>query len=197
MYLYYAYGGIRCPECIDYFEGYPVSLTCYEKENIFIAEIKDLPGCAADGESKNQALFNLKQVKDTWVKLMSEMNKNIPLKTGSNFKGEFTVEEHFCPNCYSFETIGFDPLKDGFFNYKHGNFINSFKDLEYKKDTKKRTSVAKVMSYMTDTVNKASNSELYDLLLYNYEPNDYDGCRTDDNRFMLSLILDKLKNILV
>ena len=59
--------------------------SCYEivlywssEDQAVIAEVPELPGCAADGETYAQALANVQVVIDEWIEAAHEMGRAIP-----------------------------------------------------------------------------------------------------------------------
>ncbi|MEX0641847.1 MAG: type II toxin-antitoxin system HicB family antitoxin [Pirellulales bacterium] len=63
--------------------------SCYEiilywshEDQAVIAEVPELPGCAADGESYDQALNNVQVVIDEWIETAREMGRAIPKPKG-------------------------------------------------------------------------------------------------------------------
>ena len=63
--------------------------SCYEiilywssEDQAVIAEVPELPGCAADGQSYAQALSNAQVVIDEWIKTVRELGREIPKPKG-------------------------------------------------------------------------------------------------------------------
>jgi predicted RNase H-like HicB family nuclease len=63
--------------------------TCYEiilywshEDQAVIAEVPELPGCAADGENYAQALQNVQVVIAEWIETAREMGRDIPKPRG-------------------------------------------------------------------------------------------------------------------
>ena len=50
--------------------------------NCFIAEVPELPGCAADGQTYSEALQNAEQIIDEWIETAHELGRNIPEPRG-------------------------------------------------------------------------------------------------------------------
>jgi predicted RNase H-like HicB family nuclease len=48
----------------------------------FIAEVPELPGCAADGKSYREALANVEVVIQEWVETAKELGRPIPAPKG-------------------------------------------------------------------------------------------------------------------
>jgi antitoxin HicB len=45
----------------------------------YVAEIKDLPGCLAQGESIGETLININEARELWLETVFELGKFIPL----------------------------------------------------------------------------------------------------------------------
>ena len=48
----------------------------------FIAEVPELPGCAADGKSHQEALANVEIVIAEWIETAKELDRPIPAPKG-------------------------------------------------------------------------------------------------------------------
>ena len=53
-----------------------------EEDKAFIAEVPELPGCMADGETYEQAVKNVRQVIDEWIETARELGRPIPEPRG-------------------------------------------------------------------------------------------------------------------
>ncbi|MBF0550248.1 MAG: type II toxin-antitoxin system HicB family antitoxin [Deltaproteobacteria bacterium] len=53
-----------------------------EEDRSFIAEVPELPGCAADGTGYQEALRNAEVVIQQWVETAQELGRNIPEPRG-------------------------------------------------------------------------------------------------------------------
>jgi predicted RNase H-like HicB family nuclease len=63
-----------------------------ESGNYFVANIVELLGCHADGETEIEALKNLKEAMEVWLEVAIENNDKIPLpKTESEYSGKFLI----------------------------------------------------------------------------------------------------------
>jgi predicted RNase H-like HicB family nuclease len=49
-----------------------------EEDQVFIAEVPELPGCMADGASYQEALNNVEVVIQEWIETAKEMGRPIP-----------------------------------------------------------------------------------------------------------------------
>ena len=57
---------------------YDIILYWSEEDEAFIAEVPDLPGCAADGPTYEGALSAVQEVMDIWIETQKEMGHSIP-----------------------------------------------------------------------------------------------------------------------
>jgi predicted RNase H-like HicB family nuclease len=53
-----------------------------EEDKSFIAEVPELPGCAADGETYIEALQNAQIVMQEWIETAQELGRPIPHPRG-------------------------------------------------------------------------------------------------------------------
>jgi predicted RNase H-like HicB family nuclease len=61
---------------------YEVILYWSEEDGAFIAEVPELPGCAADGVTRQEALANAEVVISEWLETARELGRNIPEPRG-------------------------------------------------------------------------------------------------------------------
>jgi predicted RNase H-like HicB family nuclease len=61
---------------------YEVIIYWSEADQAFIAEVPELPGCAADGPSYQETLANLERVIDAWMETAKEWGRPIPEPKG-------------------------------------------------------------------------------------------------------------------
>ncbi len=61
---------------------YEIILYWSEEDQAFIAEVPELPGCAADGPSRQEALTNAEKVIEEWIETASELGRPIPVPKG-------------------------------------------------------------------------------------------------------------------
>ena len=61
---------------------YEIIMYWSEEDQAFIAEVPELPGCAADGASYLEAMANLERVIDEWIETAQEMGRTIPEPKG-------------------------------------------------------------------------------------------------------------------
>lgn len=52
------------------------------EDEAFIAEVPELPGCAADGKSYQEALSNVEVVIQEWIETAKELGRPIPAPKG-------------------------------------------------------------------------------------------------------------------
>jgi predicted RNase H-like HicB family nuclease len=53
-----------------------------DDDEAFIAEMPELPGCAADGQTQQEALANLQLVAQEWIETARELGRAIPEPKG-------------------------------------------------------------------------------------------------------------------
>lgn len=51
-------------------------------DQCFVVEVPELPGCMADGDSYEDAVFNVKRVIQEWVETARELGRPIPEPKG-------------------------------------------------------------------------------------------------------------------
>jgi len=78
LFKFYYYLGLRYPVVIEKF-------TEYNGEERFGAEIPDLPGCGAEGRTKEEALERLREAKRAWIEVSLERGLDVP-EPGSNLE---------------------------------------------------------------------------------------------------------------
>ncbi|HEV2522638.1 MAG TPA: type II toxin-antitoxin system HicB family antitoxin [Candidatus Acidoferrales bacterium] len=61
---------------------YEVIIYWSEEDRAFIAEVPELPGCAADGNSHMQALRNAEMIIQEWLDTARELGRQIPKPKG-------------------------------------------------------------------------------------------------------------------
>ena len=61
---------------------YEVILYWSEEDDAFIAEVPELAGCMADGESMAEALHNVETVIAEWIETAKELGREIPTPKG-------------------------------------------------------------------------------------------------------------------
>ena len=61
---------------------YEVILYWSDEDQAFIAEVPELPGCAADGKTYREALANVEVVIREWIETATELGRPIPQPKG-------------------------------------------------------------------------------------------------------------------
>jgi predicted RNase H-like HicB family nuclease len=61
---------------------YEIILYWSEEDQAFIAEVPELPGCAADGETYQEALQNVEVIMQEWIETAKELGRPIPEPKG-------------------------------------------------------------------------------------------------------------------
>lgn len=61
---------------------YEIILFWSDDDEAFIAEVPELPGCAADGQSYEDAIHNVKVVIDEWIETANSLGRPIPESKG-------------------------------------------------------------------------------------------------------------------
>jgi predicted RNase H-like HicB family nuclease len=61
---------------------YEVIIYWSEEDQAFIAEVPELPGCAADGGTYQEALNNVQVIIQEWIDMAKELGRPIPEPKG-------------------------------------------------------------------------------------------------------------------
>jgi len=61
---------------------YEVIIYWSEEDKVFVAEVPELPGCAAHGNSPQSALANAQEAIALWLDTASEFGDPVPLPKG-------------------------------------------------------------------------------------------------------------------
>lgn len=61
---------------------YEVIIYWSDEDQAFIAEVPELPGCAADGATYQEALANVEVVIQEWIETAKELKRPIPEPKG-------------------------------------------------------------------------------------------------------------------
>ena len=61
---------------------YEVIIYWNEEDKSFIAEVPELSGCIADGESYNDALKNVQTIISEWIETAKKLGRKIPVPKG-------------------------------------------------------------------------------------------------------------------
>jgi predicted RNase H-like HicB family nuclease len=57
---------------------YEIILYWSEDDQAYIAEVPELPGCMADGQSYKEALNNIEVIVQEWIETAHELGREIP-----------------------------------------------------------------------------------------------------------------------
>ena len=58
--------------------SYKIILYWSEEDQAFIAEVPELPGCAADGKTDQEAVQNVEVIMQEWIETARELDRPIP-----------------------------------------------------------------------------------------------------------------------
>ncbi len=61
---------------------YEIIIYWSEEDQAFIAEVPELPGCAADGTTYQEALANVQVIITEWIETAKEVGRPIPKHRG-------------------------------------------------------------------------------------------------------------------
>lgn len=61
---------------------YEIIIYWSEEDNAYLAEVPELPGCMADGESYQKALQNAEVIIQEWIDTARELGRRIPKPRG-------------------------------------------------------------------------------------------------------------------
>ena len=61
---------------------YEIIIYWSNEDGVFVAEVPELPGCAAHGNSQEEALRNINQAMDLWLDTAREFGDPIPEPKG-------------------------------------------------------------------------------------------------------------------
>ena len=61
---------------------YEIILYWSDEDNAYIAEVPELAGCMADGETRQDALQNAERVIAEWIETAQELGRDIPTPRG-------------------------------------------------------------------------------------------------------------------
>lgn len=63
-------------------QRYELIIYWSEEDQAIIAEVPELPGCAADGATYEEALANVQVVINEWIETATELGREIPQPKG-------------------------------------------------------------------------------------------------------------------
>jgi predicted RNase H-like HicB family nuclease len=61
---------------------YEIIIYWSEEDQAYIAEVPELPGCAADGKTDKEALANVEVIIHEWIETANELKRPIPAPKG-------------------------------------------------------------------------------------------------------------------
>ena len=61
---------------------YEIIIYWSDEDQAFIAEVPELPGCAADGSTYQEALTNVERVISEWIETATDLGRQIPAPKG-------------------------------------------------------------------------------------------------------------------
>lgn len=61
---------------------YEIIIFGSEEDDAFVAEVLELPGCVADGKTRQEALLNAEQIIKEWIETAKELGRPIPQPKG-------------------------------------------------------------------------------------------------------------------
>ena len=61
---------------------YEIIIFWSKEDQAYIAEVPELPGCMADGETYQQALSSAEQIIQEWIETARELGRSIPEPKG-------------------------------------------------------------------------------------------------------------------
>ncbi len=64
---------------------YEVIIYWSDEDKAFIAEVPELPGCMADGKTRQEVLANLEVIMEEWIATAKELGRPIPDAKGKLF----------------------------------------------------------------------------------------------------------------
>jgi len=57
----------------------------------YLAEVTDLNGCMSDGETPEEAVYNLEDAIVSWIKTAQELKKAVPLPSDESYSGKWVI----------------------------------------------------------------------------------------------------------
>lgn len=61
---------------------YEIIIYWSEEDRAFIAEVPELPGCAADGQTHREALANAELIIQEWIETARQLGRPVPAPRG-------------------------------------------------------------------------------------------------------------------
>ena len=63
-------------------DKYEIIIFWSDEDQLFIAEVPELPGCRAHGDSHNTAFINIQDAMELWIATVKEFNDSVPKTKG-------------------------------------------------------------------------------------------------------------------
>jgi antitoxin HicB len=82
------------PKLLNYYLSLEYPMTVYpDSEGGFVAEIKELPGCIAQGETIEEVMENISEARELWIETVYESGKREILlpSTRQEYSGKFVL----------------------------------------------------------------------------------------------------------
>jgi predicted RNase H-like HicB family nuclease len=71
---------------------YPMDIRWSEEDGLFLAEVFDLPGCMADGQTQEEAAKNAREAARLWIEVAKKEKRRIPPPSAQQpASGKFVV----------------------------------------------------------------------------------------------------------
>ena len=67
---------------MDYSSRHAIIIYWSDEDQAFIAEVPELPGCAADGQTYQEAVANVETIIQEWIETALELGRPIPEPKG-------------------------------------------------------------------------------------------------------------------
>jgi len=61
---------------------YEIILFWSKEDNAFVADVPELPGCMAHGDTQDEALHNVQDAMTGWIEVAQELGRSIPEPRG-------------------------------------------------------------------------------------------------------------------
>ena len=61
---------------------YEIIIYWSDADETFVAEVPELPGCAADGKNYEEALANVVRISEEWIETAKQLGRPVPQPKG-------------------------------------------------------------------------------------------------------------------
>ena len=61
---------------------YEIIIFWSDEDGAFVAEVPELPGCMADGQTYQEALSNVEQIIQEWIETAKDLGRSVPAPRG-------------------------------------------------------------------------------------------------------------------